>query len=148
MERCRSAQWAARHVDHLAGNVSRTLAGQEGDGVRDIIDLADPASWHLGGHTGLEVLERHAEPGGGRGRHVGGDEAGRHRVGGDAERAEFDGEGQDISSIQLRARFGTGGTWWCRTPSRNRRGAGGGALTGSPVLLEEAAADDHLLDRG
>ena len=37
------AQRAARHVEHLAGNVSCTLAGQEGDGVRDIIDLADPA---------------------------------------------------------------------------------------------------------
>ena len=61
--------------------------------MRDVIDLADAASWHLGGHAGLEVLERHAEPGGGRGRHVGGDEAGRHRVGGDAELAEFDGEG-------------------------------------------------------
>ena len=47
----------------------------------------------LGRGGGLEVLEAHADAGGGGGGHVGGDEAGGDGVGGDAELAELDGEG-------------------------------------------------------
>ena len=54
---------------------------------------ADALDGDLGGGRGLEVLEAHADALGGGGGHVGDDEAGGDGVGGDAELAEFDGEG-------------------------------------------------------
>src|SRR5579875_2731962 len=85
-----SAQRAAGYVDHLAGDEPGALAGQERDDVRDVRGLSHPLDGDLGRGGLLEVLEAHADPGSGRGRHVGGDEAGRDRVRGDPELAELD----------------------------------------------------------
>ena len=51
-----------------------------------------PAAPGSSGRAGLEVLERHAQPGGGGRGHVGDDEAGRDGVRGDAELAELNRE--------------------------------------------------------
>src|SRR5437867_211542 len=67
---------SAGDVQHLAGDEPGRLAREEGDRVGDVVRLADPRHGDLGGGRGLEVLEAHAHTRGGRGGHVGGDEAG------------------------------------------------------------------------
>src|SRR6058998_3960569 len=76
---------SAGDVQHLAGDEAGRVAREEGDGVGDVVRLADPRDRDLGGGRGLEVLEAHADACGGGGGHVGGDEAGGDGVGGDAE---------------------------------------------------------------
>src|SRR5262249_17782056 len=84
---------AAGKVENLAGNVAGALADEEGDRVRDVLDLTDPLHRDLLGRSGLEVLARHAEPAGGGGGHVSDNEPGGGRVRGDAELSEFIREG-------------------------------------------------------
>src|SRR6202008_4436316 len=80
-------------------------AGEEGDRMRDVLDLADPLHRNLLGGAGLEVLKGNAEAGSGGGGHVSNNEAGRDRVSRDAELAELKREGLGEA---LHARLGGG----------------------------------------
>src|SRR3954467_9841797 len=84
---------AAVDVQRLAGDVRRLVAAEEGRGGRDVLRVAAAAyRVGLGGHL-AQLLGLHLEPARGVVGHVGGDEAGRDRVGVDAEGAELDAEG-------------------------------------------------------
>src|SRR5262249_24082538 len=99
----------------------------------------------------LEDVERDADPVGGGGGHVGGDEPGRDRVGGDPERAKLDGQGLGEA---LQAGLGRGGVDLAAVAER-----GGGGQVDDPaeplpdhVLPhrpghEERAAQVHVDDR-
>ena len=92
--RSRSAELApAVDVQRLTGDEGRLVAAQERGGGGDVLGLADPAHGGGLGVEPLQLLGLHLEPARGGVGHLGGDEAGRDRVGGDAERAELDAEG-------------------------------------------------------
>src|SRR5665811_498628 len=84
---------SAGDIDDLARDEACTLARQKRHGMGDVFGLSDAGDGDGLCGAGLEVLERDAHPGRGLCRHLGLDEARRDGVRGDAELAEFDGEG-------------------------------------------------------
>src|SRR6478735_4726845 len=80
---------AAVDVQGLSGDIGRLVAGQEGDHRGDLLGLADPAQRDLFRGKLLVLGRVVADPGCGRVRHRGGDEAGSHGVHRDAERPQL-----------------------------------------------------------
>src|SRR6266496_5666008 len=82
-----SAQWPARHIDHLTGHEARPLAREERDGVRDVLRHPDPP--HRGPRRSLllEFGEVHVQPRRGRAGLHGDQDAGGGRGDSEAEEA-------------------------------------------------------------
>src|SRR6266540_1502891 len=87
-----SVPGAAGDVHHLAGDERRLVADEERRHRGDVLRLARTPHRDLRCGGFLEVLDRHPDPLGGGGGHLGLDETGRDRVGRDAELAQLDRE--------------------------------------------------------